>query len=171
MRSMQLLERERGLREEAAKSYDQFKSDRTGDAGVASAMSGRALKSAESADAAALSAQQAFSRRYGMASRSSGSAGGPATSSYAVPAAPAPAQPAQITQPSQFVAGKTFFQNEKQWMDSAIQKHPDAPRVRLQFGSTEYFDFVNKNPKALAWLALGQNVQFFLNGTIYEIYE
>ena len=30
---------------------------------------------------------------------------------------------------------------------------------------------IAKNPKALPWLALGQNVQFVLDNTIYDIYE
>ena len=77
----------------------------------------------------------------------------------------------QYSQQTQFVAGKSFFQNDKQWIDSAVQKHPNAKRVRIQFGSAEYFDLVAKNPKALPWLALGQNVQFVLDNTVYDIYE
>ena len=72
---------------------------------------------------------------------------------------------------TQFVAGKNFFQNGNQWLDADIQKTPFAKRVRLQFGSPDYFDFMSKHPKADAWLALGQNVQFVLDNTIYEIYE
>jgi hypothetical protein len=52
-----------------------------------------------------------------------------------------------------------------------VQKSPDASRVRLQFASPEYFDFSARNPKALPWLALGQNLQFILDKTVYEIYE
>ena len=77
----------------------------------------------------------------------------------------------QYSQQTQFVAGKSFFQNQKQWIDSAVQKHPDAKRVRIQFGSTEYFDLVAKKAKALPWLALGQNVQFVMDNTVYDIYE
>jgi len=69
------------------------------------------------------------------------------------------------------VSGRTFFQNEKQWIDAAVQKAAKANRVRLQFGSSEYFDFLASHPKASAWLALGQNVQFVLENTVYEIYE
>ena len=43
--------------------------------------------------------------------------------------------------------------------------------MRIQFGSTEYFDLIAKQHKALPWLALGQNVQFVLDGTVYDIYE
>jgi ABC-type nitrate/sulfonate/bicarbonate transport system ATPase subunit len=65
----------------------------------------------------------------------------------------------------------SFFQNDKQWIDSDIQKSPKATRVRIQFGSTEYFELIAQNSKALPWLALGQNVQFVLNDTLYDIYE
>ena len=33
------------------------------------------------------------------------------------------------------------------------------------------FELQKKHPKAQAWLALGNNVQFVLEGTVYEIYE
>jgi hypothetical protein len=77
----------------------------------------------------------------------------------------------QYAQQTQFVAGKSFFQNEKQWIDSAVQKHPKAKQVRIQFGSADYFDLVARAPEALPWLALGQNVQFVLYNMIYDIYE
>jgi hypothetical protein len=77
----------------------------------------------------------------------------------------------QYSQQAQFVAGKNFFQNDKQWIDSAVQKHPDAKHVRIQFGSPDYFELVAKNAQVLPWLALGQNVQFIFNNTLYDIYE
>ena len=77
----------------------------------------------------------------------------------------------QYAQQSQFVAGKTFFQNQAQWVDADAQKFENAKKVRVQFGSTEYFNLQKKNPKAQSWLAVGKNVQFVLDGTVYEIYE
>ena len=77
----------------------------------------------------------------------------------------------QYAQQAKFVAGKTFFLNDNQWQDSAVQKAPDAKHVRLQFGSAEYFEFAAKHKEALPWLALGNNVTFLLQGTVYEIYE
>ena len=44
-------------------------------------------------------------------------------------------------------------------------------RVRIQFNSKEYFDLVAKKPETLPWLALGQNVQFALDGAIYEVFD
>jgi hypothetical protein len=97
-------------------------------------------------------------------------------SSAVVPATAAPElrarnQLVEYAQQSRFVNGRNFFQNNSQWTDAEVQKHQDAKRVRLQFGSAEYFAFAAKNREALPWLALGQNVQFVLNGTVYEVYE
>ena len=79
---------------------------------------------------------------------------------------------ANYSQQGQLVAGKNFFQNTgNQWVDTLTQKFQNAKRQRIQFNSAEYFDFAAKNSKALPWLALGQNVQFVLDDTLYEIYE
>ena len=95
----------------------------------------------------------------------------------AVPATAAPSADAKIrlvqySQQGQLVAGKNFFQNaNNQWVDTAVQKFQNAKKQRIQFNSAEYFDFAAKNPRALPWLALGQNVQFMMDDTLYEIYE
>jgi len=68
-------------------------------------------------------------------------------------------------------AGRSFYQNGNQWIDATIQKLKDPKRVRVQLNSKEYFDLVAKKSEARPWLALGQNVQFVLNGTVYEIYD
>jgi Ca-activated chloride channel family protein len=163
MRSMQRLEEDRSAREEAAESWHQFATASGGDAGVASALSGLALKSANAVAPATAGADAAFARRYGL-TRGLGSA------TVTTPL-PDQARVVQYSQQSQFVAGKNFFQNGNQWLDSAIQKMPDAKRVRIQFGSQDYFDLLAKQPQTAPWLALGQNVQFVWNGTVYEIYE
>ena len=58
-----------------------------------------------------------------------------------------------------------------QWIDADVQKAGAAKRVRVQFGSKEYFDLAVRHPETTRWLALGQNVQFVLNRTLYEIFE
>jgi hypothetical protein len=77
----------------------------------------------------------------------------------------------QYAQQTRFVNGRNFFQNGTQWIDAGIQKVQNQKSVRIQFNSPEYFAFMAKNQQTLPWLALGQNVQFVLNDTIYEIYE
>ena len=78
---------------------------------------------------------------------------------------------AEYTQQARFVAGRSFYQNGNQWIDATIQKLKEPKRVRVQFGSVEYFDLVAKKPETRPWLALGQNVQFALNDTIYEVFD
>ncbi len=74
-------------------------------------------------------------------------------------------------QQSRYVNGRTFYLNQDVWMDSEIQKLKDAKRVRIEFGSPEYFDLLKKHPEALQWLSLGRNVQITLDGVIYEVHE
>ena len=164
LRSMQSFEHNDVLRQEAAQSWQQFRTAREGDSGVASAMSGLALKSADAPALATIEAQSAFARGYGLQP-------GRTTTLSTQTTPENQAQPGQVSQAAQFVAGKTFFQNGKEWVDSAMQKFPKANRVRIQFGSQDYFDFAARHPQALAWLALGQTVQFVLDNTVYEIYE
>ena len=71
----------------------------------------------------------------------------------------------------QFVGGRTFFQNGTIWVDSLVQKLPKAQHLSIKLGSPEYFDLVAKHPETAPWLALGQQVQFVLDGKVYEIHE
>jgi Ca-activated chloride channel family protein len=164
MRSLQSFDADGGARTEAAKAWSDFKDVRGGEQAVASARYGLAFRAADAAAPAAASGALESRRALGLADRSGGSAA-------ASPANKSKERLVEYSQQAQFVAGKSFFQNDKQWIDSAIQKIPTAKHLRIQFGSTEYFDLITKQPKALPWLALGQNVQFVLDGTVYDIYE
>ena len=164
VRSLQGFDGDGGARREAAQAWDQFKEERAGDRAVAGARYGMAFKSANAAAPASAAGALEARRALGLAA---GSGGAPAAS----PADQSKERLVQYSQQTQFVAGKSFFQNDQQWIDSTVQKHPNAKRVRIQFGSVEYFDLIAKNPKALPWLAVGQNVQFVLDNTVYDIYE
>jgi hypothetical protein len=151
-------------RQEAAKAWGDFKADREGNRAIGGARSSVALKDAVAAALAAFNGALESRRALGL------------------PPASAPASESsmadrnreklvQYAQQAQFVAGKNFFQNDKQWIDSAVQKNPKARHVRIQFGSEDYFDLIAKNAQVLPWLALGPNVQFVFNNTLYDIYE
>jgi hypothetical protein len=164
LRSMQGFDSDGAARRQAAQAWDEFKEERAGDKAVAGARYGMAFKSANAAAPAAASGALEARRALGL-----GGVSGSAPA--AKPADRDKERLVQYSQQTQFVAGKSFFQNDNQWIDSAVQKHPNAKRVRIQFGSPEYFDLIAKNSKALPWLALGQNVQFVLDNTVYDIYE
>ena len=164
MRSMRQLQEDGRARAEAARSWQQFTTDSGGDSGVAGALSSMALKSANAPAAATVGAEAAFARRYGLSA--AGAAAGP-------PQAAPPVENRGIaySQQSQFVAGKNFFRNGNQWVDTAVQKASDAKHLRIQFGSQEYFDLIANHPQVTPWLSLGQAVQFVWEGLAYEIYE
>src|SRR6185436_2171840 len=92
----------------------------------------------------------------------------------AITATPAPdskTRLAQYSQQGQFIAGRNFYQNNTKWVDADVQKNQNAKRTRIQFNSSEYFTFAAKERRALPYLALGDNVEFMLDGTVYEIYN
>ena len=155
---------DRAARTEAAQAWSDFKDVSGGEQAIASARYGMAFKSADALAPATANGALESRRALGLPA-----APGPAP--LASPAAESKERLVEYSQQAQFVAGKSFFQNDQQWIDAAVQKHPDAKRVRIQFGSAEYFDLVAKQPRALPWLALGQNVQFVLDNTVYDIYE
>lgn len=150
-----------------ADSYQRLKEEKNGDAAVGGARSLSVLKRADAPALATTAAgfeaargepQLAFQTPAPVASRPvSGPAGDVRKQSLA--------------DSSRFVAGKTFFYNQNKWVDTELQKVDDGKLVRIQFGSQEYFDLLKKNPSVVKWLSMGQNVQFVLNGTAYEVYE
>jgi Ca-activated chloride channel family protein len=163
MQSLPQLNTDQFARHEAAVNWGRFKEERGGADGVGGARHGFALKSAQAPAAAAFDSAVEAARALGLPSASGGVASAPAEASKV--------RLMQASQQGQFIAGRNFFQNDRQWIDSEVQKFQNAKRQRIQFNSSEYFAFAAKNPRALPWLALGQNVQFVLENTLYEIYE
>lgn len=164
MRFMQRLQEDSEARQQAASAWSEMRSKRSGDAALADAQYGMELKSAVAAAPTAASSGAAFQRRYGLSS-----AGTPFANAPATPALSGVGRLIQYSQQTQYVAGKSFALNGEQWVDSAVQDLKSAPRVRLQFGSADYFNFCAKNPDALSWLAVGSNLQFAFKGTVYEV--
>ena len=159
---------------EARDNYSFFMKDKGGERGVASARSYSSLKAADApSDAIALgnvevlraAPQAAPMQQPGRLATTRRP--GVVASKQVV--AEETAQ--QYAEQSRFVGGKTFFQNQAQWVDSDAQKFEKAKRVRVQFGSPEYFELQKRHPKAQVWLAQGRNVQFVLDGTVYEVFE
>ncbi|HOW64954.1 MAG TPA: VIT domain-containing protein [Candidatus Paceibacterota bacterium] len=160
--SLPRLYSDRAVRREAAENWRSFNTMKDGQSAVAGARYGQALKMANAPAPASASGAIEANRALGL------------NGTVVTSAAPAPdsrARLVQFAQQGQFVAGRNFFQNDQQWIDASVQKFQNAKRQRIQFNSPEYFAFAAKNPKALPFLSLGQNVQFVLNDTLYEIHE
>jgi hypothetical protein len=75
----------------------------------------------------------------------------------------------EYAQQQRFAGGRTFFQNGQRWVDSQVQQSAQAKQVEIKFGSPEYFELIRKHPEVMPWLALGQEVEFLLDGAIYQI--
>jgi len=162
-----------------SESYDSLRKDKSGDKAIGGARSLYRLKAAESAEEAILLGRQDAARgnapaaplaqpgRSGTVSREAGGGG----YSYELNAENSRKGADPYAQQSRFISGKSFFQNGEQWIDSEVQKAPNAKRVRVQFNSPEYFALLRKDSKVLAWLSQGRNVQFVFDGAVYEIYE
>ena len=150
-------------RREAADNWAYFNRAKDGERAVAGARYGMSLRSANAPAAVSADSLAEAQRGLGLSSVS-----GAVTAS---PVEQSKVRLAQASAQNQFIAGRNFFQNDKQWIDAEVQKPQNAKRQRIQFNSAEYFTFAAKNSRALPWLALGQNVQFVLDGTVYEIYE
>ena len=164
------LQEDAAARQSVGEYYQDSMMKRYGLAPVTRSRSELAFKSAnapaEAISAGGAEAQRGFVALAPQSIPSPGAAGGTAAGGTV-----AAERVAQYTQQTQFVGGRSFYQNGNQWIDASVQKLKDAKRVRVQFNSKEYFDLVTKKPEALPWLALGQNVQFAMNGTVYEIFD
>jgi Ca-activated chloride channel family protein len=160
-----------------SESYQNLRKEKSGDQAVGGARALQQLKSAQSAEDAIALGRQDVSRGFMVAPAtppglgSDGRKTQPAGGANYFFQTDAKNSPGRVEQQSRFVSGKSFFKNGEQWVDSEIQKLPDAKRLRVQFDSPEYFELLKKNANVVRWLSQGRNVQFVLAGIIYEIYE
>jgi Ca-activated chloride channel family protein len=72
---------------------------------------------------------------------------------------------------TRYLNGRTFYFNEGKWRDTYALNNTDMQRVKIKFGSQEYFDLLSKKPIVSKWLSLGVNVEFMMDGKIIEIEE
>ncbi|MEE8583831.1 MAG: VIT domain-containing protein [Acidobacteriota bacterium] len=80
----------------------------------------------------------------------------------------APAGSDAAARPVRYLGGRAFYRNGEVWLDSLLHEHSGDRRVRVRFGSEEYFELAVKGQQVQAILALGTQVHFVLGGTIYE---
>ena len=163
VQSLPQINSDRRVREEAVRNWGLFKEKHDGVEAFSGARYGSALKMADAPAVAAASGSIEANRSLGVTPETLSVTKGLSDDSKV--------RLAQYTQQTRFVNGKNFFQNSNQWVDAKVQQFQKANRVRVQFNSPDYFALARKEPGALPWLALGQNVQFVLRDTVYEIYD
>jgi Ca-activated chloride channel family protein len=160
-RSLLRMSDDSGARREAQSAWQGYQRDTAGDSAVFGSRYGLALKSATAA-APAASGSAIESRRALGLQPTPGTVAGVLSDKERL---------AQYSAQNRFVAGRNFFQNDRQWLDASVQTVAKSEPKRIQFASAEYFQLAREHPETLPWLALGQNVQFVLRERVYEIYE
>lgn len=171
MQSLPELSTDSLARRDAAANWSDFKREKVGTSAVSGARYGYELKSAAAPTVAVTKSVTEANRALGVDRYYTNGGIPPAAT-----AAPAEDQSklrlAQNSNQGRFIAGRNFYQNNRnEWVDENVQKAQNLKRQRIQFNSKEYFAFAAKERRALPWLALGQNVQFVLDETLYEIYD
>ncbi|MCL4809914.1 MAG: hypothetical protein KJ062_19320, partial [Thermoanaerobaculia bacterium] len=154
LRTIQAPEGDARGRAAAAEMYREVRETKSGEAAVGGAQALDSLKRAQ--NEAAPSASNA--RVFGVAAGAPGSA-------------PAPARQLVDAQAARFVNGRTFWQNGNAWVDAGVQAKKGTRVRQVKFGSKEYEALLGKHPEAVAWLALGRNVQVVLGGDVVEVVE
>ncbi|MFK7905646.1 MAG: VIT domain-containing protein [Chitinophagales bacterium] len=82
--------------------------------------------------------------------------------------------PIDIAQQYRNIQGRAVYQNQaNSWTDSEVlsPKNQNAKRQRIAFASEEYFDLLQNEPAVSEFLSLGNNVEFYWEGEIIEVYE
>ncbi len=151
----------------AESAYRAMREEKAGTSAVATARGQNSMKYANAPAAALSSSNGEYARSMGVpadtvtASMTSGMAGALSTD--------ASTRVVQYTQKTRYLAGRAFYQNGNQWVDSNVAQQKEPKEVKLKFGSAEYFAFAEKHPETRAWLSLGQNVKLVVGDTVYDI--
>ncbi len=71
------------------------------------------------------------------------------------------------------IQGRAVYQNGNEWVDAnvALNDQKGLKTNRIKFNSEQYFKLLKEQPESLEFLALGRNVRFVLNETVYEVFE
>ena len=123
LQSLPQLYSDRLARKEATANWNGFKQEMDGAKAVAGARYGYELKNATAPAVIAESASLEANRALGFEGSVASAGGVPVAT--ATPASDSKVRLAQYSQAGRFVAGKNFYQNDRQWVDEAAQKHPD----------------------------------------------
>ncbi len=163
-RSFQNYDQDSAARRAGRQVWTKYKSETAGDAAVFGARNNAMLRTAQAPSASVASSSVESSRALGIN-------GVPRATAMGTSVPSENERLAQYAQQSRFVSGKNFFINNGVWQDAAVQTQAKPKPVRVAFGSEEYFELSRTHPEVRPWLALGNQVQFLLAGTVYEIYD
>ncbi len=139
------------LEEKAA--FDSLGDADSGDAAVAAARASAKLKGATNTAAPAEANSEA---QYGFGG------GGAVAGSKQSPAI-------QRQQYTRLIAGKSFYQKGKEWVDSEVQSLAKTQAIEVKFGSDKYFELLKQSNEVAQWLSVGEELQVVIGDKLYKI--
>jgi hypothetical protein len=74
-----------------------------------------------------------------------------------------------IAQETRQIAGKSFYRNGTEWIDSEAQALKEAVPVEIEFGSNRYFELLEQSAEVAQWLSVGDTLQVVIDGKLYKI--
>lgn len=70
---------------------------------------------------------------------------------------------------NQFVENKNFYNSNGNWIDTDFKADEKLPEVKVEFGSSEYFDLIAKEKGLAQYFALGEEVVVVWKGKVYRV--
>jgi hypothetical protein len=67
------------------------------------------------------------------------------------------------------VGVKTFYEEDRVWVDGEYKDDAKLPEVRIKFASDEFFDLLAKEKELAQYLSLGEEVVLVWKGKVYRI--
>jgi Ca-activated chloride channel homolog len=152
-RNLQLFDRDALARKESSRMYSESQNMKSGAGAVGTANALRTLNQAINEQSVSIANDFAAQGQTG-----------------AFAAGAARVQQNIQSQQTRTIAGRTFYQNEKVWVDSSVQQQKQRP-VQVKFNSDQYFGLMRQNVNAAQWLSVGRNVQVVVDNVTYEIVD
>ncbi len=75
----------------------------------------------------------------------------------------------QLAQETRLIAGKSFYKNGGEWIDSEAQALEGAEAIEIEFGSEQYFELLAQSNQTARWLSVGDSIQVVIGGKLYRI--
>jgi Ca-activated chloride channel homolog len=69
------------------------------------------------------------------------------------------------------ILGKVFYNNNRYWVDPAVQKKKYQQTIQIKYGTEDYFKLLQDKPLTAKFISLGKNVKFVYEEVLYEISE
>jgi Ca-activated chloride channel family protein len=79
------------------------------------------------------------------------------------------AQTANYASQVRVVNGRAFYQNGTVWTDATAQSQKGLKNREIRFASADYFALIERQPAVAAWLALGNEIDVVVDGTLYQV--